>query len=174
MASEVVRDGKQPITPLAGPYGHPIHPALVSLPIGAFVLSVGADIASFFVSDPGTFVTMGFWTIVVGVAGALFAGVFGLMDLAAIPRGTKAFQVGVTHLVLNVAVIALFAVNLLVRPDSGAAIAVGAGPLAISLVALALLAAAGWLGGELAYRYGVRVADESVQAEGFKGDRRQA
>jgi uncharacterized membrane protein len=29
------------------------------------------------------------------------------------------------------------------------------------------LAAAGWLGGQLAYRYGVRVADEDTQAEGY-------
>jgi hypothetical protein len=34
-------------------------------------------------------------------------------------------------------------------------------------VSLAALAASGFLGGELAYRYGVRVADEATQSEGF-------
>jgi hypothetical protein len=35
------------------------------------------------------------------------------------------------------------------------------------LVAVAILGASGWLGGKLAYHYGVRVADEHTQAEGF-------
>jgi hypothetical protein len=29
------------------------------------------------------------------------------------------------------------------------------------------IAVSGWLGGKLAYRYGVRVADEQTQSEGF-------
>ena len=33
---------------------------------------------------------------------------------------------------------------------------------------LLALGVSGWLGGKLAYHYGVRVADESVQAEGFE------
>jgi uncharacterized membrane protein len=44
---------------------------------------------------------------------------------------------------------------------------VSAGPLALSIVALVVLSASGFLGGKLAYRYGVRVADERTQAEGF-------
>jgi uncharacterized membrane protein len=35
------------------------------------------------------------------------------------------------------------------------------------VVAIALLAVSGWLGGELSYRYGVRVADETTQAEAY-------
>ena len=38
----------------------------------------------------------------------------------------------------------------------------------MSIIGLALVGAAGFLGGKLAYHYGVRVADESVQAEGFR------
>jgi hypothetical protein len=37
-----------------------------------------------------------------------------------------------------------------------------------SAVSLALLAVAGGLGGQLAYCYGVRVADESAQADGYR------
>lgn len=39
--------------------------------------------------------------------------------------------------------------------------------LALNAVSLAALGVSGYLGGKLAYRYGVRVADESTQAEGF-------
>ena len=40
--------------------------------------------------------------------------------------------------------------------------------LVLSLVSLAALAGSGYLGGKLAYRYGVRVADESTQSEGYR------
>jgi uncharacterized membrane protein len=46
---------------------------------------------------------------------------------------------------------------------------VSVGLLLLSIVALALLGASGWLGGKLAYHFGVRVADEATQAEGFRG-----
>ena len=38
----------------------------------------------------------------------------------------------------------------------------------LSLLGLAALGASGWLGGKLAYHYGVRVADEMTQSEGFR------
>jgi uncharacterized membrane protein len=44
---------------------------------------------------------------------------------------------------------------------------VGVGQLVLSAVSIAALGASGYLGGKLAYRYGVRVADEHTQAEGF-------
>ena len=42
--------------------------------------------------------------------------------------------------------------------------AVPAGPMVLSIVALVVLAVSGYLGGKLAYRYGVRVAGETTQA----------
>jgi hypothetical protein len=43
----------------------------------------------------------------------------------------------------------------------------------LSIIGLAVIGASGFLGGKLAYRYGVRVADESVQADGFKASAKQ-
>ena len=37
---------KRPITAAAGPYGHPIHPLLVTVPIGTWVSSFIFDIVS--------------------------------------------------------------------------------------------------------------------------------
>ena len=42
------------------------------------------------------------------------------------------------------------------------------GPLILSILGLAVVGVSGFLGGKLAYHYGVRVADESVQADGFR------
>ena len=162
-----MRRAKRPVTKLAGPYGHPFHPGLVAVPIGAFVLSIAFDVASFFAADAELFVKMAFWSIAAGVVSALAAAVFGLLDLLAIPRGTKVFAVGITHMSLNLAVVVLFAVSFLLRRNALDVAPVATAPFVLSLCAIVLLGVAGWLGGELAYRFGVRVADEDVQAEGF-------
>jgi uncharacterized membrane protein len=41
-----MRRAKEPVTVLGGPYGHPFHLILVSVPIGAWVASVVFDIGS--------------------------------------------------------------------------------------------------------------------------------
>ena len=37
---------KRPVTELAGPYGHPFHPILVTVPIGAWVVAFVFDLIS--------------------------------------------------------------------------------------------------------------------------------
>jgi uncharacterized membrane protein len=70
---------------------------------------------------------------------------------------------------VNLAVTVAYAVGFLIRGGAGAG-PVGWGPLVLSAVALAGLGVSGYLGGELAYRYGVRVAEESTQARGYEND----
>jgi uncharacterized membrane protein len=157
---------KQPRTLLAGPYGHLFHPVMVTVPIGAWVSSVVLDIASL-VNDNAALAEASLWLIGVGIVAALLAAVLGLLDLSTIPRGTKAFKTGLTHGVLNVTVVVLFAVDFWIRSAHGTD-SVPTSGLVISLIAVAVLGASGWLGGKLAYHFGVRVADEETQAEGFR------
>jgi uncharacterized membrane protein len=162
-------DGKRPLTVLAGPYGHPFHPVLVTVPIGAWVASLVFDIASHVVDDPGFLTQASEWLIGIGVLGALAAALFGTMDLLTIPRGTPAFTTGRIHAGLNLAVTVAYVVNFIWRHGSYTdGDAVGGGPLVLSVVSLLVLGASGWLGGKLAYHYGVRVADEATQADGFR------
>jgi uncharacterized membrane protein len=123
------------------------------------VALVGAD------SEP-VFAEGAYWLIGIGIVGAVLAAVFGLMDLLVIPRGTKVFRTGLIHMVLNLTVVILFAVSFAIRAgqgyDESNVIA-----FVLSLIALALLSASGWLGGQLAYHYGVRVAGEETQREGY-------
>src|SRR2546421_1104679 len=169
---EVARMGgmeqaKRPVTVLAGRYGHPLHPALVAVPIGAWVGSFVFDVASHLVSNPG-FLTQGSrWLIALGVLGALAAAMFGLLDLFAIPTGTTAFRIGLVHMSINLTVTVAYVIGFLIRGGAGTG-PVGWGPLVLSAVALAALGVSGYLGGELAYRYGVRVADEATQARGYE------
>ena len=158
---------KEPVSALlAGPYGHPFHPILVTVPIGAWISSLVFDIASH-LSDPATsFATGARWLIGIGVLGALAAATVGFLDFLTIPSGTPAHRTAVIHMVLNLAVTAAFAANFAWRLGSDQT-ATAIGPLALSAVSLAGLGLSGTLGGRLAYHYGVRVADEDTQATGF-------
>lgn len=156
---------KRPKTLLAGPYGHPFHPILVTVPIGAWTAALVFGIVSRFVDDPTVFAEGGRWLVAIGVVGALVAAVFGFIDFLAIPSGTRARRTAWTHMVLNLTTTAVFVVVWFLWPEDEA---VGAVPLGLTIVALLLLAVSGWLGGKMSYRYGIRVVDEETQREGFR------
>jgi uncharacterized membrane protein len=162
----MARDAKHPLTVVAGPYGHPFHPALVTVPIGAWICSFVFDVVSKRADDPVIYGRGAYWLIGIGIAGALVAVPFGLMDLLTIPRSTTAWRTGLVHAAVNDVVLVLFLISFLSRRD-GPFGETSAGLLAVSAAALALLTVSGWLGGKLAYRYGVRVADEATQGDGF-------
>jgi uncharacterized membrane protein len=165
-----VDHAKEPVTVIAGPYGHPFHPILVTIPIGAWVASLVFDIASQVKSGGSPPLVDGaYWLIGLGIVGALVAAVFGLLDLFAIPPGGTARRTGLVHLVLNLIVVALFVVNFIWRNgDHDRLLQTRAGQIVLSVIALVILGVSGWLGGMLTYRFGVRVAREEVQAEGYR------
>jgi uncharacterized membrane protein len=163
------QSAKQPTTVLAGPYGHPLHPAVVAVPIGAWVASVLLDLGSRVLDDAATASHAAWWLLGLGVLGALAAAMLGFLDLFAIPSGTRAWRTALVHMSCNLTATALFALAWVLRRDDVApADGTSTGLLVLSIVALLLLLAGGFLGGELAYRYGVRVADEQTQAAGFE------
>jgi uncharacterized membrane protein len=170
--TELTLPAKRPRTAVAGPYGHPFHPILVTVPIGAWVASLVFDLVAVLgdADRQATFAEGAFWLIVIGIAGAALAALFGIMDLLTIPSGTRAATTALTHMALNTGVLVLFAVNALLRWSDGRDDVTGV-HLALTVIALLALGVSGWLGGKLSYRYGVRVADERTQTEGF---RRQA
>ena len=164
-----MRPAKRPLSSaLAGPYGHPYHPMLVTVPIGAWLISLGFDVASHFANRPGFLARGSEWLIAVGVIGAIVAGLIGLLDLAVIPPGTPAFRTACTHMYINVALIVAYGVDFALRYRTYS----HGGPvndkmIALSIGCVAALTVSGYLGGKLAYRYGVRVAAETTQAEGY-------
>lgn len=165
--SDALQRAKRPRTPFAGPYGHPFHPIAVTIPIGSWAASIVFDIIGFFAEDPTPYALGAQVLIAIGVVGALIAAIFGFMDYLVIPAGTAAKRTAVTHMSINLAVTALFVVNWFVRAasDHDDVSIIG---FVLSLIGFAALGVSGWLGGKLAYHYGVRVAGESTQREGFR------
>lgn len=137
-------------------FGHPIHPMLIVFPLGLLATSVIFDVIHLAGGGPG-FSRAAFYMIAAGVLGGLLAAVFGLVDWLAIPKGTRAKQIGAAHGLGNLVVTLLFIVSWGIRyddPDVLRGVAFG-----LSLVAAALALVTGWLGGELVDRMGVGVDD---------------
>jgi uncharacterized membrane protein len=175
--TDELRQAKQPVSAaLAGPYGHPFHPMLVTVPIGAWTTSLVFDIASRVAGNSAFLARGSAWLIAIGVIGALIAGMTGFLDLVAIPAGTPAFRTGLLHMSLMLLVTFAYVGSFVWRQSGhGPSGPVPAGPLALSVLSLAVLGVGGFLGGKLVFRYGVRVAQETTQVEGYlRSDSRAA
>ncbi|MDQ6916602.1 MAG: DUF2231 domain-containing protein [Pseudomonadota bacterium] len=133
--------------------GHPIHAMLIVFPVGLLIFSLICDLISLNSAAPANWVMVAFYTMVGGFIGALAAAVPGLVDLLSLTdRAIK--KTAITHMSINLVVVALYAVNIWMRVGSGTN---SGTPLVLSLVAVAMLAVSGWLGGKMVHEAGVGV-----------------
>ena len=161
-----MRETRAPRASVAGPYGHPFHPVAVTIPIGAWSSSLVFDLLGLAADDPRAFATGSRWLIAIGLGGAVGASVLGLLDMSRIPAGTPARRTALVHLVLNVTAMVLFSLSLVLRMLDLARVPVVA--FGLRVIASLGLSVSGWLGGKLAYRWGIRVADQITHRKGFQ------
>ena len=133
---------------------HPIHPMLVVLPLGLWIAALAFDIVYAITSAP-VWRTLAFWNIAAGIIGALLAAVPGFVDY--LDLDGRARRIATYHMVLNLAAVALFAVNWYVRTRVPAN---SSWPLVLSVIGVVGVIVSGWLGGELVYRERVGVEEE--------------
>jgi uncharacterized membrane protein len=128
---------------------------LVVFPLGLFVTAVIFDFADL-VGGSSVLGDVAFWNIAAGLIGGLLAALAGLVDLLAIPGGTRAKRIATVHGLLNAGLVLVFAIVWLVRlaADDRSA---GGGLFILELLALGGGGVAAWLGGELVDRLGVGV-----------------
>src|SRR5687767_9904383 len=115
--------------------GHPIHPMLVPIAIGGFVLSLAADILCVIYNAAPPWPTLALYTMVGGILGALAAAVPGLIDMLSLPSGPIK-KTALTHMAINLTVVALYIVNACLRYADPKSFNV---PFILSLVAVGLL-----------------------------------
>jgi uncharacterized membrane protein len=151
--------------------GHPIHPMLVTIPIGLWLFSLVCDLIAMGSANAATWHTVSLYAMVGGCLGALAAAVPGLIDLLSL-RGRPVQKTALKHMALNLIVLALFAINAWLRASES--IGFGAS-LGVSLLAVVLLAMSGWLGGKMVFEGGVGVhaQDEAatVSPEAWRQER---
>jgi uncharacterized membrane protein len=139
-------------------FGHSIHQTLVAFPVGLLGASVLFDIISLVGGSQGIAVAA-YWMLAAGIVGGLLAAPFGLIDLTAVPPGTRASRIGRLHGIGNVIVLCLFIASWLLRP--GAIQAPGPLPFTLSIFGFAIALMTAWMGGELVSRLGVGVLEEA-------------
>jgi uncharacterized membrane protein len=139
--------------------GHPVHPMLIVLPLGLFSIAVLFDIL-YLVTGNEDFAVVAYWNVTVGIVGGLLAAVFGFIDWWAIPKETRARQVGLWHGGGNAIIVVLFIVSWLLR-QADHAYAPNLIPFVLGLVGVGLALITAWLGGELVYRLRVGVDDDA-------------
>ena len=141
--------------------GHPLHPAMVAIPIGAFTVTLVADILYCVTRNPGWGDTARY-ALLVGVIGALAAAGLGLIDYFGVTMSEAGFRVARWHLWLNLTAVTLFALSLWLRFRALDGWSIAA--FATSTVAFLVVSASGYLGGELVFKHKVGVLETDREA----------
>lgn len=131
---------------------HPIHPMLIPLPIGLWLFSLVCDLLFVFGSGASLWYTLAFYTLIGGIIGALLAAVPGFIDMLSLTGSRK--RIALMHMTINLVVVALYVFNIGLRINGAQTNVL---PVALSAVAIVLLAVSGWLGGQMVYVYRVGV-----------------
>jgi uncharacterized membrane protein len=137
--------------------GHPLHPLLITLPIGLFIGTFLCDLVFWWTANPA-FATAAIWILGAGLIGAALAAVAGLIDFvgdARIRAISDAWQHAIGNVIL--VLVQLFSFYWRYRHGTAAVVPVG---LVLSLVAVCIMLFTGWKGGELVFRHRVAVYDE--------------
>ena len=124
--------------------GHPLHPALTDIPLGAWTTAVACDAAGV-VTGRDDLANCASAAIAVGVAGAIASAVAGVTDWS--DTDGRARRVGFVHGALNLTATGLFAASLLIRRRARG----GAGGRISALLGYAVALGAAYLGGDLVY-----------------------
>lgn len=144
--------------------GHPLHPAIVHVPLGLWPVATVLDLVVYFGPGGEGLARLAFYAVLLGLAAALLAVPTGVADWAPIKKGKPAWKLGLYHLVLNLAAALFWAINAGLRYDAfGEAAAITGAILLTSIVGTLLVLIGGYLGSRLVFAYGVSVARQSKQ-----------
>lgn len=132
---------------------HPLHPMLIVFPIGLWVFSFACDVFYLFLADAPIWYTVSIYAMAGGIIGALIAAVPGLVDYLSL-RDRLIKRIATWHMVLNLTLVVLFAINLWLRLSEAP---VGSVPFWISAISMALLGISAWLGADLVHVHAIGV-----------------
>lgn len=126
--------------------GHPAHPMLTDIPIGAWVSALILDLLGRPAAAKGADTLIG-----IGVLGALPTAITGLSELADL--GTQPERaVAAAHAMGNTVAVGLFAASYVARKSGSRTLGTG-----LSMAATGTMMAAAFLGGHLSFRKGIGV-----------------
>ncbi len=141
--------------------GHPLHPVLTDIPIGAWTSAAVLDTME--LSGNDNFKSGADAAVTIGIAGALAAAVAGLTDWTGTTK--KKRKLGLMHGLINIAATSLYVTSLILRRKEESRRAA----IFYSLGGYALVTASSWLGGYLVFTEQLGV-DHSVTLNPYPKD----
>jgi uncharacterized membrane protein len=141
---------------------HPLHPALVHIPMGLWPAALIFDLITFFGPSCPPLVHASFWCICGGILGALPAIPTGLADWWDIKPDKPARKLGLLHAGLNTIVFLLFLAGMCMRIVAGLdRDRVDLVSFVLCFIAVVLLLISGYVGGRMVYAHGIGIARNS-------------
>jgi uncharacterized membrane protein/nitrite reductase/ring-hydroxylating ferredoxin subunit len=140
---------------------HPIHPMLVAFPIAFFTGALVFDTLSL-VLDNQNLWTVGYYSAVAGIIGAVLAAIPGTIDyFNTVPPDSSGKKRATKHALINVTNLVLFIVVVFYRSKDNFNPTI---VIVLEAIGFILLSFAGWLGGTLVYRNQIGVDPRYAQA----------
>ncbi|HVS73636.1 MAG TPA: DUF2231 domain-containing protein [Phycisphaerae bacterium] len=139
--------------------GHPLHPAIVHVPIAMWVGALILDILSLCGVGGNALVRTACIAILAGLASTLLVVPAGIAEWTQIKRDKPAWTLALWHMVMNVCVVMLLIVSVILRLGSAwDATQVPMIPFTLNLLGNIVLLASGYVGGRMVYDQGIAVA----------------
>lgn len=145
------------MNPLRGFPGHPSHPPLTDVTIGAYTFATVAAILSKAGVAEGAFAQAWWLALIVGACSSLFTVGTGFLDWLKISSGTPLWRTATIHALTNAVASVFFVLAIIFGHDDYSGRAVSTGSLILTIVGFALLTAGGTMGGSITYVHGMRV-----------------
>jgi uncharacterized membrane protein len=137
--------------------GHPLHPPLTDVTIGAYSFGTVAAILSKLGVAEHAFAQAWWLALVVGLGSTVLTATAGLVDWLSITWGSELWKTATVHALVNVAAGVVFLITVIVGHGEYTHRSLSAGDLVLTLVGFAVLLVGGWLGGAITYVHGMRV-----------------
>jgi uncharacterized membrane protein len=142
---------------LKGFPGHPLHPPLTDVTLGAYTLATAMAVLSRLgVSEENT-ATAWWLVLIAGLIVTAPTALTGFADWLDISRGTPLWRTATAHLSAMLAATIIFAIAAGSGHADYADGVVGGGSLVLTLAGYGVLAVGGWLGGAIVFVHGMRV-----------------
>jgi uncharacterized membrane protein len=137
--------------------GHPVHPPLTDVTIGAYTFATIAavlDVLGIVEQNAAK----GWWlALVIGAISSSATVLTGLLDWLTITPGTPLKRTATSHALVNAAASVFFVLAIIFGHDGYKDGDVTSGPFILTLVGWILLTVGGWLGGAVTFVHGMRV-----------------
>jgi uncharacterized membrane protein len=137
--------------------GHPLHPPLTDITIGAYSFAtIAAILSKLGVAEHG--LAQAWWlALVVALVSTLLTALTGFADWLTITWGSELWKTATLHMCANLLAGVVFLVAALVGHGGYVHHAVTTGAFVLTLVGFVALLTGGWLGGAIVYVHGMRV-----------------